>query len=151
MSFIFQALPEHYDLTTRIRPGVKANWIASRFRDRMTRGEVVYFWLGGKPARRGLYGWGVISAEAPTVSAGRGGYRIEVEYRRNFLDHERHKHIPSELLQKDPVLANLLIFRLPMGTNFLLDEDEDRALRAVIARELGNEWLPADGTGGGGE
>jgi len=149
MSFIFQAIPERYDLRTRLKVGDRVSWIASRYRDEMRKGDIVYFWLGGDPAGRGLYGWGVISAEAPKLTED-GGYRVEVEYRRSFLDHKPPRHISSEDIRQDPMLRNHLIFRMPVGTNFLLTEEQDRALRALIARELGNDWAPLQPTADGG-
>lgn len=140
MSFIFQAVPSRYDLRKELMPGRRASWLASRHLEQMVPGEVVYFWLAGEPAARGIYGWGVITGAAPQAMGGE--YRIEVEYVHNFLQHQPAQHLSHELIAKDPVLKNLLILRLPMGTNFLLNAREDAALRALIARTLGPEWAP---------
>jgi len=149
MSFIFQAVPKRYDLRTRMKPGLRVSWLASRYRKQMKKGDIVYFWLGGDPSERGLYGWGIISADAPKLYEGRG-YRIEIEYRCNFLDRKPPKHVSSEDIRKDPFLNNHLIFRMPVGTNFLLSDEEDQALRAIIARELGEGWSPSQPAVGGG-
>jgi hypothetical protein len=140
MSFIFQAVPSRYDLRTELVPGRRVCWLASRYLEQMAQGEIVYFWLAGEPAVRGVYGWGVISGLAP--QAVDGEYRIQVEYARNFLDRLPPQHIPVHLVAKDPVLKDLLILRLPVGTNFLLSPGEDTAMRALIARVLGPEWTP---------
>jgi hypothetical protein len=39
---------------------------------------------------------------------------------------------------------------MPVGTNFLLTDEEDQALRAIIARELGKGWSPSQPAVGGG-
>ncbi|MCK4733846.1 MAG: hypothetical protein KAT65_15435 [Methanophagales archaeon] len=109
----------------------------------MKKGDIVYFWLAGDPAHRGLYGWGVIFALYKALFEHEGrAYRVIVEYQRNFLEHKKHKHIPSEDIRKNPILRDLLIFRMPVGTNFLLTDEEDRALRGIIAQEFGEDWLP---------
>lgn len=152
MSFIFQAVPERYDLRVKMKVSQRASWVVSRFGNEMKRGDIVYFWLGGDPAERGLYGWGVITDEKPIFYED-SGYRIEVEYRRFFPDYHPSMHIPSEEIRADPALENHLIFRMPVGTNFMLTDEEDQAIRAIIARKFGEDWLPpkpaADGGGGG--
>lgn len=140
MSFIFQAIPKRYDLRARMKVGIKVSWVASRYRDQMEKGDIVYFWLAGDPADRGLYGWGVIS-ESPEYYEDRG-YRVEVEYRCVFLDHRPPKYISAAEIRQDPVLKNHLIFRMSIGTNFLLTDEEDQALQAIVAREFGKDWAP---------
>jgi len=140
MSFIFQAIPERYDLRERLEEGKRVAWVASRYMDQMKVGEVVYFWLAGNISHRGLYGWGKISgAPVPDEAS---GYRVEVQYRRNFLAHEPRRHIPSETVAADPVLGGHLLFRMPIGTNFLLTDQEDTALRNLIGNELGQQNVP---------
>lgn len=141
MSFIFQAVPSRYDLRKELVPGRRASWLASRYLEQMVQGETVYFWLAGEPTTRGIYGWGVITGAAPQAVGGE--YRIEVEYVRSFWQLHPAQHLSHELIAKDPVLKNLLILRLPVGTNFLLSPREDAALRALIARTMGAEWAPA--------
>ena len=152
MSFIFQSVPERYDLRTRVRSGLRASWVVGRYGNQMKKDDIVYFWLGGDPSIRGLYSWGVITDDEPKFYEGRG-YRIEVEYRRFFLDYQPPMYIPGEEVRADPILENHLLFRMPIGTNFILTNEEDQAIRAIIARKLGEDWLPpkpATGGGGGG-
>jgi hypothetical protein len=137
MSFIFQS--------THGFPPVRENntvsWIASRYRDKMRKGAIVYLWLADPDINlRGIYGWGVIAAEAPKVQ--NETYRIEVQYKRLFQENGQKSHISIEELKRDSVLKDLTILRMAIGTNFLLTDDEDRAMRAIIARKYGQDWLP---------
>jgi hypothetical protein len=140
MSFIFQAVPSRYDLRTELIPGRRVSWLASRYLEQMVQGEIVYFWLAGEAETRGIYGWGTISGSAPQPMGSE--YRIEVEYVCNFLDRKPPRHISAALVARESALRNLLILRMPIGTNFLLNPREDAALRTLITRLLGPEWAP---------
>jgi hypothetical protein len=108
----------------------------------MRKGSIVYFWFANKNRElRGIYGWGVITADAPKLDD-EEIYRIAVQHKRSFLDHKKRKHISIDEIEKDPVLKDLLIMRMAIGTNFLLTYEEDQAIRAIIARNYGKEWLP---------
>jgi hypothetical protein len=122
-----------------MKVGDRASWLASRYRRQMEKGKIVYFWLGGDPRIRGLYGWGIITAQAPELRENKV-YRIEVQYRCSFLDQEPPGHIPSTRIRQDPILENHLIFRMPIGTNFLLTDEEDQ--RTIIANAFGDACVP---------
>jgi hypothetical protein len=137
MSFIFQST---HGFPPEIRKDIVL-WVASRYRDQMKKGSIVYLWLADQdPEIRGIYGWGVIAAEAPVVVKKK--YRIEVRYQRLFQKNEKKSHISSVELKKDPVLKYMTILRMAIGTNFLLTDDEDKAIRAIIERKYGQDWLP---------
>ena len=141
MSFIFQAVPDRYDLGDELRAGRRVSWVASRYRNRMKKGEVVYFWQAGDPISRGLYGWGVIVGDEPQLRKG-AGYRVDVEYVRDFAQDAPEGHIPSDRIRQDPALHDHLIFRMPIGTNFVLSDEEDQAIRTIIAGEIGPDSAP---------
>lgn len=141
MSFIFQAVPDRYDLRTELREGKRVAWVASRYRDEMTRGDVVYLWRGGDAESRGIYGWGEISSDEPEQDAD-GTYRIAVKYRKCFLNHSPSSFITVDEIRSTAQLRTLLILRMPIGTNFVLSEAEDAALRQLIVTKLGNQWAP---------
>jgi hypothetical protein len=67
--FVFQSVPERYDLRTALQPGKKDTWYATRYRSEMNAGDLVFFWMGGDEHFRGLYGWGQL-ASAPYLKAG---------------------------------------------------------------------------------
>jgi hypothetical protein len=149
MSFIFQSKPILYDLRKRLIPGQRVAWIASRYREFMILGEVVYLWLAGEPAVRGIYGWGEITGDRPEPDRD-GSFRVEVTYRRAFLEHPSEQHLTVDEIRSDEVLASLLILRSPTGTNFLLTQAEDQALRRLIKSKYGEEWLPPKNVAWGG-
>jgi len=150
MSFIFQSKPIRYDLRKVLVPGFRVSWVASRYRDFMRPGEVVYLWLAGDPDSKGIYGWGEITGEQPKADD-RGIFRIEITYRRNFLEHPSGRHLSLEEIQGEPVLASMLILRFAAGTNFLLSEEEDAAVRRLIKEKYGPDWLPPERSAEGGE
>ena len=137
MSFIFQTkFPKVLSSKGTVA------WVASRYREQMRKGDVVYFWLAHKdPSLRGIYGWGIITAQAPRIDE-RGVYRIDVEHRCIFREHWKKKHITIWRIRNDPVLRDLLISRMAIGTNFLLTDEEDEAIRLIIGQEYGQDWLP---------
>jgi hypothetical protein len=141
MSFIFQAVPERYDLRKELRPGARVSWLATRYQDQMRAGDVVYLWLAGSPSIRGIYGWGLLVGD---VTRQVRQERVLVEYQRSFLEHKPPDFIPATVVAQDPVLGESLIIRAPMGTNFPLTTAQDRALRAIIAQRLGEAWLPPE-------
>ena len=56
--WIFQALPERYDLAKRLSAGRVENWVVSSFGDAIARGDVVYMWQAGTEAA--LHGWATV-------------------------------------------------------------------------------------------
>ncbi len=143
MSFIFQSRPIRYDLRKVLVPGQRVAWVASRYRDFMHPGQTVYLWLSGERGIRGIYGWGEITGERPEPDRS-GIFRVQVTYRRNFLNHSSRQHLSVDEIKADDVLASMLILRLPMGTNFLLSDQEDHALRGLIKHKYGEDWLPRE-------
>ncbi|HPQ67985.1 MAG TPA: EVE domain-containing protein [bacterium] len=136
MSFIFQAIPQRYNLKDRLKEGDVVPWIASRYHDHMKMGEVVYFWMGGDRKTKGLYGWGKITDQAPFVDSN-NVYRVNVKIERRF-----ENFIPVSAFTDDPVMKNHLLFRMPIGTNFLLNEQEEAAIKKIIADTQKNNSLP---------
>src|SRR5260370_961577 len=54
--FIFQSVPDRFDLREEFEPGLDDTWYATRYRNEMRPGAVVFFWMGGPPEIRGVYG-----------------------------------------------------------------------------------------------
>jgi hypothetical protein len=150
MSFIFQGMPDRYDLRRRLKKGHTVAWVASRYRREMKKGDTVYFWRGGDRKYRGIYGWGSIVDDAPSLD-NQGIYRVRVEYRKNFLNHDPPIFISSDEIAKQSSLQDLLILRVPIGTNFLLTEIQEQTIRSLIARKLDQTWAPPNPDSDGGE
>jgi hypothetical protein len=124
--FIFQSVPERYDLRKAIIPGSSDTWYATRYKDKMAVGSVVFFWMAGDEGIRGIYGWGHIKS-LPYIKPEWDGHGVDVVYDVRFT-------IPilANSFRKDPRFSQMLIFRVPQATNFLLSTDEARDLTGLI-------------------
>lgn len=120
--FIFQSVPDRFDLESEVVEGKKDTWYATRYRKRMKVGDIVFFWMAGADDRKGIYGWGVIDSE-PYIRDDWKSYGVDVIYKKKF-----GKKLSKRILHSDNVLRNMLLFRAPQATNFLLTDEESRAL-----------------------
>jgi hypothetical protein len=120
--FIFQSIPDRYDLDKEIVPGKHDTWYATRYRKKMQIGDIVFFWMAGADARKGLYGWGVLESE-PYIKDNWDSYGVDVVYKEKF-----GQKISKRALHADETLKSTLLFRAPQATNFLLTENEATAL-----------------------
>jgi hypothetical protein len=67
-----------------IREGEDDTWRASQNRQQMTEGDLAFFWLGGPPEIRGVYGWGtLLSGSQP----GDDQFEVRVRYGKVFASH----------------------------------------------------------------
>lgn len=130
-TFIFQSMPERFDLREKLKPGNKDTWYATRYRNKMKTGDIVFFWMGGNKRFRGLYGWGKLISE-PYIKDNWKTYGIDVEYIEKFF-----KPITSSKIKDDIELSRLLIFRAPQATNFFVEPSELKKLVRLL-KELGH-------------
>lgn len=135
--FMFQSTVARYDLRKGIIPGANDTWYATRYRNEMHQGDTVFFWMGGTPDTRGLYGWGHITS-IPYVKSGWESYGVDVNYEVKFSN-----PILARSFHDDKVLSDLLIFRAPQATNFLLSADQ--ATRVVEIVKNRGEKAPSLG------
>jgi hypothetical protein len=119
-AWIFQSRPDRFDLRTELIAGQDEEWIATRYRELMRPGDIVLYWLSGNPDHKGVYGWGRINS---TPVSSEDGYSVSVHTEEKFA-----KHIPVEKISSISELADLLILRMPIGTNFVLQQVEAKAL-----------------------
>ena len=124
--FIFQSIRSRYDLRTALQPGKTTPWHATRYRSEMRSGDLVFFWMGGEPGLRGLYGWGRIVSE-PYVRPDWDTYRVDVTYDAKFT-----RPILAEQIRSDKLLSQMLVFRAPQATNFLLSPEETERLLGIM-------------------
>ena len=129
-AFIFQSAPERYDLRTAITPEKRDTWYATRYRNEMTPGSTVYFWMAGEEDFRGLYGWGRL-VTPPYLKPDWDGHGVDVIYKVKF-----GRPLLARTLREDPQLSRMLILRAPQATNFLLSDEEAERL-AMLVRERG--------------
>jgi predicted RNA-binding protein with PUA-like domain len=132
--FIFQSLVDRYDLRDKIEPSKKDIWYATRYRNELEVGDIVFFWMGGKKELTGIYGWGKIISE-PYHKDNWESYGIDVQYEYKF-----QSPIHISLLKKDKTLKELMVIRAPIGTNFLVTKEQANRLLQVI--ESMNEKSP---------
>ena len=124
--FVFQSVPERYDLRKVIRVGAKDTWYATRYRNEMHPGDLVFFWMGGDQHFRGLYGWGRLESP-PYLKPGWDSHGVDVKYEAKF-----ERPVSSKTLRDDTELSEMLIFRAPQATNFLLSPSQSERLVRLI-------------------
>ena len=95
----------------------------------MKPGDVVFFWMAGNDRFRGLYGWGIIES-TPYLKEGWESHGVDVQYIVKFS-----KPIHSKVIRSDATLEDMLIFRAPQATNFLLTEKQTKRLVQLIIEQ----------------
>lgn len=124
--FVFQSVLDRYDLRDAIQPGTQATWYATRYQRDMHPGDTVFFWMAGGEHIRGLYGWGRISSD-PYLREDWDRHGVDVTYETKF-----DSPILASAIREDLVLSNMLIFRAPQATNFLLSLEQATRLVEII-------------------
>jgi len=134
-AWIFQARPERYKLEEKLQVDTTETWLVTRYRKEMSRGDIVFFWRAGDRQERGLYGWGRIIDDEATNYKG-WGWGIKVVYSCRF-----ENFIPVDEIEREGILDNNLILRMPAGTNFKVTDEELRQLSEMI--QLRGEEVPS--------
>ena len=124
-SWIFQATRERSDLKEELRKGRAVTWLVTRFREEISKGDIVYFWQSGESKIRGIYAWGIIKG-APQFFDG-WGYGIEVSVEEKFDQHISSDHISA--LQE---MRKHLLFRMAIGTNFQVTPEQHNEIVELI-------------------
>lgn len=127
--WIFQALTENYPLREKLIEGNPETWYATRYRSRMSPGDLVFFWLGGPDNIKGIYGWGRLRS-SPYIKPEWEAYGVDVLYEKRLVP-----YLPISQIRADARLQGLLILRAPMATNFLLSAEEAKAISDLIQPE----------------
>jgi hypothetical protein len=133
--WLFQSVPERYDLRSQLVAGQTVTWYATRYRNLMAPGDIVFFWLGGDKPIRGIYGWGKMTSE-PYMRRNWQSYGVDIHYEDRF-----DPFLPESRIITEPALKDLLIFRARQATNFHISEDEARAIAHLTGCELSQEGL----------
>jgi hypothetical protein len=120
--FIFQAVLSD-DFRGDMQEGRQGTWLATRYQNYMSPKDYVFFWLAGDESIRGLYGWGVLTSSVKDDG-------VDFEYKVKF-----DKPILARDIRTDLVLKNLMIFRAPQASNFILDAKEAKRLLEVISKK----------------
>lgn len=132
-TYIFQSVVARFDLRTRLHPGARQTWYATRYLKIMAPGDLVLFWMGGPAELRGLYGWGRLLG-LPYSRPEWNAHGVDVQVETAF----------AQRISADSVRAavpDLSIFRMPQATNFLLSPEEASRLWALVGAS--RERMPA--------
>ena len=123
--WIFQAVPEDYDLVTEVpkRRSQGDSWRVTRFRGEMQKNDLLLYWRSGQEA--GIYCTGWISEPAYRV-----GKRWRVDVKFNPL---LESPIYRDTLLRHPTLKGLSILRCARGTNFEVKPAEWHELKRLLA------------------
>ena len=127
--WIFQSIPERQDLRVTLQEGKEDTRLASRYRQKMMPGDLVYFWLAGPDGIRGIYGWGTLLT-SPYFNEQLQQFRVDVRYEKRLK-----QHLAAEKLKSTEKLNNLMIFRAPQATNFLLSKEEAHAIAELMSSD----------------
>src|SRR5438105_1699253 len=106
-AWIFQSVPAQFDLRFGLRENVTDTWKVSRYRSQMKPGDRVFFWMGGPPDIRGVYGWGEILS-LPSLDASDDKFEVSVVYKRRLKE-----PLLVSKIQEEQRLRQMLILRAP--------------------------------------
>jgi EVE domain-containing protein len=129
--WIFQSRPDRFDLrnSDSIVPGNTELWDATRYRAYMQPGDIVFLWLSGEPEWRGIYGWGEL-ASVPYAEGTADDFGVAVRYVCKLI-----RPLLANKLWDSSLLTNLQIKKIAVGTNFLINEVEARAIADLIRQQ----------------
>lgn len=138
-AWVFQAHPKLYDIDAALRSLRQLSWGIRQHKTRIHEGDRVYFWRSGRDA--GLVAVGTVMTE-PEVHAGdpvEDEFILDPDFLsgdelRVRVDVEKVLDVPisrSSILD-DEVLADMVVIRAPVGTNFTVTPKQDERLRALI-------------------
>jgi len=136
MSWLFQSIPKRYNLASEMKAGQIETWLVTRYMDEIKRGDLVFLWMAGEPAIRGLYGWALVSDDKPRFYRD-WGYGIAVHYKRKFST-----HIPFSEVRSLESFADFVLFKTAIGTNFKLSSEQTKAITDLIRRKFGAGEAP---------
>lgn len=139
-SWVFQAVPERYDLVGALAALVELTWGVVQHPQDIHTGDTIYLWESGE--RVGIVAVATVLTEPADIvededearfnrtaeeSAGaRRGVRLQV-------DRVLPRRITKQELLAHPVLKGMKILTLPRGTNFDMTEEQAEAMRALTA------------------
>jgi hypothetical protein len=126
-AFIFQSLQDRFDLRSKLLTGERKTWRATRYQSIMDIGDLIFFWMGGEPEIRGIYGWGSLTSKAYS----RGEW--DTHGVDAVCEHRLDPPLLARELVNDAQLRNMLILRVPIGTNFLLELKEATRLASILS------------------
>lgn len=134
-TWIFQGKPERYPLKEKLVEGNRETWLVSRYKDEVSKDDIVLFWSSGDETVRGLYGWGVVTEDSVQYYDD-WGYGIEVLYKVRFKS-----HIGINKIRESQILNDNVLLKMPIGTNFKISAHEYKNLGNLL-KSLGETAPP---------
>lgn len=136
-SWIFQAVPDQFDLIDALKHVRIFRWRVNQFKDEIRAGDDVFLWLSGRGG--GIVGRGTVLTnpqimkdaheERPFVKAAEDeGERLRTAIE---IDTVFSHAVQREALQSHPVLSSISLLQQARGTNFALTENQADALNAL--------------------
>ena len=132
--WIFQCKKERYDISDPgvLFDGMTGWWTANQYRSEMTPGDRVFFWLAGDINYRGIYGVGELtSSPYQWEEGGKKGFSVDIKCNKR-LD----EYLSVQEVKGNAKLVNIQILNMPMGSNFLLNEAEGKALEKMVSAKV---------------
>ena len=141
-SWIFQANPDIFDIDEAIGELTEITWKVNRYKDRVHAGDIVYFWKSGENA--GIVAVGKILSEPAHLKD------LEIEKRfirskaadkngdkefigvRISVERVLRPMVRRQDLLDYPLLRSMQILRQSQGTNFVLNDEESKAIDELI-------------------
>ena len=138
-AWIFQSIPEQYDLEGAVRDLKELTWLVNRYPDQIHVGHRVYLWETGPNA--GILAVGRVLTEPADMeeSSHEAPYRRKPEAyegpRRRVrvsVDELVQPRLTRARLRDDAVLSQLLNLRFAQGTNFPVTHEQDELLSRMV-------------------
>jgi len=142
-AWIFQSIPEQYDLEGAVEALKELTWLVNRYPDQIHVGNRVYLWETGPNA--GIVAVGRVLTEPATMeeSDDEASYRRKPEAyegpRRRVrvaIDDLVQPRLTRARLRSDEVLSQLPNLRFAQGTNFPVTPEQDELLLRMIGLPL---------------
>jgi len=106
--WLFQAIPDDYDLEDEIRPGKIEDWQAVQFVDRLHAGDLALLWQTGK--RAGVYGLAKLTTD---VYERKGKFWVDLRY----VGLCKPPILKREDLEDHPIVQDLRVIKMPRSRN----------------------------------
>ena len=144
MSWIFQAIPEDYNLPAALAKLPQLSWLVSRYAREIQPGDRVYLWASGKKA--GIYA----VARVVTPTQVMPDLPAEAEFQlvdetadekdrprvMVTIEHVLEVPVPRSDIKVHPDLGTLQIIKFAQGTNFRVSPREDEVLWQMVRERL---------------
>ncbi|MDR0654463.1 MAG: EVE domain-containing protein, partial [Synergistaceae bacterium] len=127
-TWIFQGNPEHYDVVGEVESLDKIPWIVNQHKKEIKSGDKAYIWVSGKDA--GIVATGKILCDPGMKDFGTDGFLsgVDIQIERKLT----RSRVRREVLKKDERTKSLAILRMPQGTNFLVNKEEEEVIESII-------------------